>query len=94
MRVVERVTESLKTSLGSNFWCRDFPGGPVAETLFFHHRGTGSILGEGAKIPHGVLFCCCSVAQSCPTLCKPLDRSTPGSPVLHYLLELAQTHVH
>ena len=38
--------------------------------------------------------CCCSVAQSCPTLCDPVDCSTPGSSVLHYLLELAQTHVH
>ena len=37
---------------------------------------------------------CCSVAQSCPTLCSPMDRSTPGFPVHHHLLELAQTHVH
>ena len=37
---------------------------------------------------------CWSVAQSYPTLCHPLDCSTPSSPVLHYLLELAQTHVH
>ena len=38
--------------------------------------------------------CCCSVAQSCLTLCDPMDCSTPGFPVLHYLLEFAQTHVH
>ena len=38
--------------------------------------------------------CCCSVAQLCPTLCDPMDCSTPGLPVLHHLLELAQTHVH
>ena len=37
---------------------------------------------------------CCSVAQSCPTLCNPMDCSTPGLPVLHHLPELAQTHVH
>ena len=36
---------------------------------------------------------CCSVAQSCLTLCDPMDCSTPGFPVLHHLLELAQTHV-
>ena len=36
----------------------------------------------------------CSGAQSCPTLCDPMDCSTPGFPVLHYLLESAQTHVH
>ena len=37
---------------------------------------------------------CCSVAQSCLTLYNPIDCSTPGFPVLHYLLEFAQTHVH
>ena len=39
---------------------------------------------------------CCyfSVAQSCPTLCSPMDCSTPGFPVLYHLPELAQTHVH
>ena len=35
-----------------------------------------------------------SVAQLCPTLCDPMNRSTPGLPVHHQLLELAQTHVH
>ena len=35
-----------------------------------------------------------SVAQSCPTLCDPMDCSKPGFPVLHQHLELAQTHVH
>ena len=37
---------------------------------------------------------CCSVAKSCPTICDPVECSTPGFPVLHYLLEFAQTHVH
>ena len=32
--------------------------------------------------------------QSCPTLCNPMDCSMLGFPVLHYLLELTQTHVH
>ena len=36
----------------------------------------------------------CSVAQSCPTLCDPMDCSTSGFPVLRHLPELAQTHVH
>ena len=35
-----------------------------------------------------------SVAQLCLTLCNPMDCSTPGFPVHHHLLELAQTHVH
>ena len=37
---------------------------------------------------------CCSVTKSCPTLCNPMDCSTPGFPVHHQLLELTQTHVH
>ena len=40
------------------------------------------------------VLCCCSVAQSCLTLCNPMDCSTPGFPILHYLPGLAQTHVH
>ena len=35
-----------------------------------------------------------SVAQSCPTLCNPMDCSTPGFPVHHQLPELAQIHVY
>ena len=35
-----------------------------------------------------------SVIQSCPTLCDPMNRSTPGLPVYHHLPELTQTHVH
>ena len=48
------------------------------------------------SIPHlfsnGVQFS--SVAQSSPTLCNPMSRSTPGLPVYHQLLEFTQTHVH
>ena len=35
-----------------------------------------------------------SVAQSCPTLCDPMNRSTPGLPVHHQLPEFTETHVH
>ena len=42
--------------------------------------------GEGGAIS--------SVTQSCPTLCHPMDCSTPGLPVHHQLPEFAQTHVH
>ena len=34
-----------------------------------------------------------SVSQSCPTLCSPMNRSTPGLPVHHQLLKFTQTHV-
>ena len=32
--------------------------------------------------------------QSCPTLCDPMNRSTPGLPVQHQLPEFTETHVH
>ena len=35
-----------------------------------------------------------SVAQLCPSLCNPMNRSTPGLPVHHQLPEFTQTHVH
>ena len=35
-----------------------------------------------------------SVTQSCPTLCDPMNPSTPGLPVHHQLQEFTQTHVH
>ena len=35
-----------------------------------------------------------SVAQSCPTLCDPMNHSTPGLPAQHQLPEFTQTHVH
>ena len=34
-----------------------------------------------------------SVAQSCPTLCDPMNHSTPGLPVHHHLPEFTQTHI-
>ena len=40
------------------------------------------------------ICCCCSVFQSCPTLCDPIDYSMPGFSVLHHLLEFAQVHAH
>ena len=54
---------------------------------------------------NGIILLCClkldclsvqfsSVAQSCPTFCDPMNRSTPGLPVHHQLPECTQTHVH
>ena len=43
-------------------------------------------------ISHSVQFS--SVTQSCPTLCDPMNCSTPGLPVHHQLPEFTQTHIH
>ena len=49
---------------------------------------------KGEKTVSSINCCCCSVAKSCPTLCNPMNCSMPGFPVLHYLPESAQIHVH
>ena len=41
-----------------------------------------------------ISICCCSAAWLCPTLCDPMDWSTPSFPVLQYFPEFAQTQVH
>ena len=52
----------------------------------------GSIRNRNVTV-YPLYCCCCSVAQLCPTLCDPMNCSTSGFPVLHYLPEFAQTHV-
>ena len=47
---------------------------------------------ETSRLQFSVQFS--SVAQSCPTLCDPVNHSTPGLPVHHQLPEFTQTHVH
>ena len=49
------------------------------------------ILQHGWILRHSVQF---SRSVSCPTLCNPMNRSTPGLPVHHQLLKSTQTHVH
>ena len=44
--------------------------------------------GRGNSKCKDPVVCCCSVANSCPTLCNPMDCCMPGSPVLHSLQSL------
>ena len=62
-------------------------GRPVAVVDELHKRLEEQLVGLAS-----VQFS--SVAQSCRTLCNPLNRSTPGLPVHHQLPEFTQTHVH
>ena len=57
----------------------------------------GRIKDKRDKITYTILYMFyqySSVTQSCPTLCNPMDCSTPGFSVHHQLPELTQTHVH
>ena len=74
-------------SLWSEFVCWNSYTGNSA-----HCDGIGKVIRSWGWRPHE-WDCCCSVAQSSVTLCRPLDCSMPGFPLLPYLLDLAQTHV-
>ena len=56
-------------------------------------KGTSSNPAGGA-LALVFLICCCSVAKSYPTVCDPMDCSTPGFIALYYLPEFALIHVH
>ena len=74
-----------------------FPDGLLlALTLQFKSCvNLGKLLNHSSALTSlSVKFFCCSVAKSCLTLGDPRDCSTQGFPVLHYLLEFAQTPVH
>ena len=51
-------------------------------------------IGTGQQWISSVSLQFSSVAQSCPTLCDPMNRNTPGLPVHHPLPKFAQTYVH
>ena len=68
------------------FWLR--------ETQKATYASWPSYLSEFWKWKWSVSYAVGSVAQSCPTLCDPMNCSTPGLPVHHQLSESSQTHVH
>ena len=49
---------------------------------------------EWTFCPSEFNHCCCSVTQLCPTLCNPMDCSTPGLHVPHHLPKFVQVHIH
>ena len=88
----EPCTTTRKTDSwwGSAAWCREFRSGAL-----WQPRGVGSGgRWEGGSRGRGHMYQFSSVAQSCLTLCNPMDRSTPGLPAHHQLPESTQTHVH
>ena len=65
---------------------------PWACTVRFDDMRLNSSVGD--KCGHVCVSVCCSVTQSCPSLGDPMGCSMPGLPVLRYVLEFVQTHVH
>ena len=66
-------------------------GGETVETMSDFILGVSKITADSQMQLNSQFS---SVAQSSPTLCDPIDCSTPGLPVHHQLLEFTQTHVH
>ena len=65
---------------------------PTTPTHAMEATGISMLCPLPAKPGKSVQFS--SVAQSCPTLCDPMNRSTPGLPVHHQLPEFTQAHIH
>ena len=70
----------------------------ISEVLVIFYFSCGyymSLLTLYVFIIHEYITCCWfSVTKSCPTLCDPVNCSTTGFPILHYLPDSPQTHVH
>ena len=58
------------------------------------HKLESRLLGEISTTSDVPICCYCSVAQSCLTLCDPMNCSMLDLPVHHQLLDFTQTHVH
>ena len=100
--------QTCTSCIAHRFFITESPGKyPVLSSTVYNSQDTEAILMSNKRwmdkdthahththtgILHSVQFS--SVAQSCPTLCNPMNHSTPGLPVHHQLLKSTQTHVH
>ena len=64
----------------------------LADYRLWGHKGSDTTKQLITALLSSVQFS--SVAQSCPTLCNPRNRSMPGLPVHHQRPEFTQTHIH
>ena len=78
----------LYDSFNLNFFFKS----PHLQKHILRYRGWVFNMNFGRQFSSSVQFS--SVTQLCPTLCDPMNRSTPGLPVHQQLPEFAQTHVH
>ena len=86
----------VAASTGSQFWepSFTFEGQRLLMALIFFVYLYGRRYFHFTVWCPSFLNCCCSISWLCLTLCDPMDCGMPGFPVLHCLLELAQTHIH
>ena len=99
MRWLDGITDLMHVSLielwelvmNREAWSAVIHGGTKSQTRLKRLSSSSKQLSIQFLIPYSSIS---SVAQSCSTLCDPMDCSTPGFPVHHQFLELAQIHVH
>ena len=93
------ISDSLPVQVITKYWLQF----PVLYSkslwVYFIYSSMYTVIPNSYFIPPPLSFLITissvsSVAQSCLTLCDPMDCSMPGFPAHHQLLELAQTHVH
>ena len=92
VHVLTIVNSAVNIEVHMSFWVMIFSGcmprSGIVQVLCYIF----SFLGNLHSVLHSDL--CCSVAQSYPTFCNPMDCSMPGLPVPHHLLNFAQVHIH
>ena len=84
--------EPVSPALAGGFLTTGLPGKFLKEFLLNKEWRKSMIYYRILALFSSVQFS--SVPQSCPTLCDPMNHSTPGLPVHHQLPEFTQTHVH
>ena len=80
------------TQMGFHFLLQGIFPTQGSKSALLHRQAVSLPLSHQESPPLVVQFS--SIAQSCPTLCNPMNHSTPGLPVHHQLLEFTQTHPH
>ena len=80
-------------SLIQNQWFSKYPWKTEMETMSLELRRKQGVVTTMLLDAAAAAAAAAKSLQSCPTLCDPMDCSTPGFPVLQHLQELTQTHI-